>query len=429
MENIASKKAQFLSNFLAKDTDVNSSLAKQEALKALENLEFPTTRDEYWKYTRVGKITSAKYSQIPSFKVSDISNYCIEGLETYRVVFVNGFLSEELSDISTNQGVSILPIAKARKENTDEIEQYFGKLSKHKTQFFSALNTVFNTNGVFVKIAKNSILEKPIHIINITNAESAAFNPRNLFVVEENAEVQIINSYETSSGSSFTNATTEIYVKEGAKVDSYILQNESDTSKQINEIDVLQESNTTYSATTITLNGGLVRNNHNIEVRGQGSETNLFGLYLTSGNQHIDNHTIVDHIEPNCESNEVYIGVMDDKSTAVFNGKVFVRSEAQKTNAYQQNKNMLLTDDASAYSKPELEIYADDVKCSHGSTTGQVDEEAIFYLRTRGVSEANARKMMICAFAHEILDNIKIEVLREMLEIQIDERFVLVESL
>ena len=422
-ENIANRKAEFLSNFLAKDTDADSSLAKQEALKALQNLEFPTTRDEYWKYTRVGKITNAKYSQSPSFNVSDISNYLIEGLETHRVVFVNGFFSEELSNISQEKGFTISPMAKARKENAAEIEPYFGRLSKHKSQFFSALNTVYNTNGVYLNIEKNSVLDKPIHIINITDAENAAFNPRSLFVIGENASVTIINSFETSSGSSFTNSISEIIVKEGAQVDSYILQNESDTSKQINEIDVVQESNTTYSATTVTLSGGLVRNNHNIEVKGQGCETNLFGLYLTSGNQHVDNHTIVDHIEPNCESNEVYIGVMDDKSTAVFNGKVFVRSEAQKTNAYQQNKNMLLTDNASAYSKPELEIYADDVKCSHGSTTGQVDEEAIFYLRTRGVSEVNARKMMIRAFAHEILDNIKIEELKVLLESRIDSRF------
>ncbi|MBL4624514.1 MAG: Fe-S cluster assembly protein SufD [Flavobacteriales bacterium] len=420
---VEDKKQIFLDNFVAKLTDTNSCVAKKEAVKALENLKFPTTRDEYWKYTRVGKITNTKYSQSPSFEINDVANYSIEGLETYQVVFVNGFFSEELSDIPTDNGVTIFPIAKARKENNEIIGDYFGQLSKHKTQFFSALNTVFNTNGAFVKITKNSIVDKPIHIINITNADSAAFNPRNLFVVEENASVTFINSFETASGSSFTNATTEIYVKEGARVDSYILQNESDTSKQINEIDVVQESNTTYSATTITLNGGLVRNNHNVEVKGQGCETNLFGLYLTSGNQHVDNHTIIDHIEPNCESNEVYIGIVDDNSTAVFNGKVFVRSKAQKTNAYQQNKNMLLTDDASAYSKPELEIYADDVKCSHGSTTGQVDEEAIFYLQTRGVSESNARKMMIRAFANEVLENVKIDALREVLETKIDERF------
>ncbi len=417
------KKQTFLANFVAKTADKDSSLAKQEALKALENLEFPTTREEYWKYTRVGKITNANYSQSPSFNVSDISRYLVEGLEAYIVVFVNGFFSEELSDISKAKGITICPIAKARKEYVDQFEQYFGGLSKHESQFFSAVNTVYNTNGVYLNIQKNSLVDKPIHMINLTDAENAAYNPRNLFVVEENAEVTIINSYETVSGSSFTNSTTEIYVKEGANVDSYILQNQSETSNQVNEIDVVQKANSTYTANTVTLNGGLVRNNYNIEVKGQGCETNLYGLYLTSGNQHIDNHTIVDHIEPNCESNEVYIGVMDDASTAVFNGKVFVRSEAQKTNAYQQNKNMLLTDNASAYSKPELEIYADDVKCSHGSTTGQVDEEAIFYLQTRGVSEVSARKMMIRAFANEILDNIKIDALRDILESKIDERF------
>ena len=417
------KKQVFLANFVAKTTDKDSSIAKQEALKALENLEFPTTRDEYWKYTRVGKITNANYSQSPSFNVSDISRHLVEGLEAYLVVFVNGFFSEELSDISQAKGITICPIAKARKEHADEFDQYFGRLSKHESQFLSAVNTVYNTNGVYLNIEKNSVVDKPIHMINLTDAANAAYNPRNLFIVEENAEVTIINSYETISGSSFTNSTTEIYVNEGATVDSYILQNQSETSKQVNEIDVVQKANSIYTANTVTLNGELVRNNYNIEVKGQGCKTNLYGLCLTSGNQHIDNHTIIDHIEPNCESNEVYIGVLDDSSTAVFNGKVFVRSEAQKTNAYQQNKNMLLTDDASAYSKPELEIYADDVKCSHGSTTGQVDEEAIFYLQTRGVSELNARKMMIRAFTNEILENIKLGALCDVLETKIDERF------
>lgn len=414
---VENKKQTFLANFTEDKNTV--SVAKQEALKALENLEFPTTREEYWKYTRVGKIVNQKYPSAPLKEVGNIDDYTIQNLPTYRAVFVNGIFSEALSNLDACEGVTISTLVDAGAE----VEQYYGNLSRHKTQFFAALNTAYTSNGVFIKLEKNVVVDQPIHILHIANADNVAINTRNLFVVAENAQATFISSFETEQGNSFTNAAAEIYVKSGAHVDSYLIQNESETSKQVNAIDVVQESDSNYSCTTLTFDGGLVRNNHNVDVKGQGCETNLFGLYLTDRDQHVDNHTIIDHIEPNCESNEFYIGVMDDKSTAVFNGKVFVRAEAQKTNAFQQNKNMLLTDDASAYSKPELEIYADDVKCSHGSTTGQVDEEAVYYLRSRGVSEANARKMMIRAFANEILENIKIDALREVMEIKIDQRF------
>jgi Fe-S cluster assembly protein SufD len=415
---VENKKQAFLANFTEDKNTVN--VAKQEALKALENLEFPTTREEYWKYTRVGKIVNQKYPSASLTQVKNVEKYSINNLDTYCAVFINGIFSEEQSNIGNCEGVTISTLAQA----ADQAKQYYGNVSRHKTQFFAALNAAYSANGIFVKVEKNTAVDKPIHVIHITNADDVAVNTRNIFVVEDNAQATFINTFDTEQGNSFTNAAAEIYVKSGAHVDSYLIQNESEASKQVNAIDVIQEANSTYSCTTLTFDGGLVRNNHNVDVKGQGCETNLFGLYLTDRDQHVDNHTIIDHIEPNCESNEFYIGVMDDKSTAVFNGKVFVRAEAQKTNAFQQNKNMLLTDNASAYSKPELEIYADDVKCSHGSTTGQVDEEAVYYLRSRGVSETNARKMMIRAFANEILENIKIDALRDTMETKIDQRFI-----
>jgi len=421
-----SAKEKFLSQFIGLEiTPENEYLLKVrgEAQEALNSLEFPTTKDEYWKYTRIGKILKGTYSQTPSFGVSDVEKFKIEGLEVNLLVFINGFFSEELSEISEKENIVIQPLAKARKSHSDIIEKYFAKYTDHNKQIFTALNTVYHTSGTFVYSKENAAIEKPIHIINITNAESAAFNPRNLFIVGKNSEVKIISSYETIRGSSFTNSVTEIILHENAHLSQYLLQNESENSSQINTTEVYQESNSNFNIHTITTNGLLVRNNLNISLEGEHIETHLSGLHLTKGKQHVDNHTFVDHRQPNCQSNELYKGIMNGKSTGVFNGKVMVRPHAQKTNAYQSNQNILLTDDASINSKPELEIYADDVKCSHGSTTGQLDEEAKFYLRSRGLSEDSATKLLLNAFAEEVLRGIKLLPLREKIEKYIEERY------
>lgn len=415
------KKQQFLSNFIgsAPKTEVTQKLA-QEALTAIDELEIPTTKDEYWKYTRVGKIINGTYSQGQLIDIASIDDFKLP-FECNNLVFVNGLFSEKLSSIKENS-VIVESFASAKTKHPELLDRYVAKYADHKTQWFTAVNTAYSTNGVFIYIEKNTSANLPIHIINITSGKGVSMNPRNLIIVDKSAEAKVINSFETIDGDSFINSVSEIVLEENSKMELVIMQNQSATSKQINTTEVYQKSNSKFSAGTFTFSGELIRNNLNISVDGQGCESNLNGLYITKDNQHVDNHTFVDHKQPNCESNELYKGILDNQSTGVFNGKVFVNSIAQQTNAFQQNQNILLSDDSNAFSKPELEIYADDVKCSHGSTTGQFDEEALFYLRSRGIGEQSARKLLVEAFAADVLQIVSSETLQEVLQQKIHEK-------
>ena len=268
------------------------------------------------------------------------------------------------------------------------------------------------------------MIEKPIHIINITNSDNLISNTRTIVKAHDNSSVKIIESFVNLQGKeSFTNNVSEFFLNPNSNVEYNKIQNKEGDSYQISTEQVYQRKDSNFTINTMTLQGTLVRNNLNIEVHGQGCETNLNGIYLGKEKNHTDNHTIVDHKEPNCNSNEVYKGILDDSSVGVFNGKVFVRQDAQKTNAFQQNNNILLTDDAVINSKPELEIYADDVKCSHGSTIGQLDDEAIFYLQARGVGKRSAINMMITAFVKDALDRVSIPALKDYIDTKIEDRF------
>jgi Fe-S cluster assembly protein SufD len=280
------------------------------------------------------------------------------------------------------------------------------------------------TDGAFIQIKANEVLETPIQIINIGTGTNTIAATRNVIVADKNSKASILISYfSENANETFTNAITELIVKENAHLSIDKLQLENNTSYQVSTEQIHQDKNSTFTINTITLNGALVRNNLNILVDGTNCESNLNGVYILKGQQHVDNHTMVDHRVPHCNSNESYKGVMYDKSTAVFNGKVFVRKDAQKTNAFQNNANVLLSNDATVNSKPELEIYADDVKCSHGSTTGQLDEEAVFYLRARGISENSARQLIVSAFMNDIIEKIESEELKEFIFTKIREEF------
>ena len=273
---------------------------------------------------------------------------------------------------------------------------------------------------------KIPLLETPIHIIHISSAnQNTIINSRNLIVVESNAQAKIVESYETvdSNAKVFNNALTEIVVEENAIVDHYKIQDEKGFGYLLSTTQAIQKKESVFSTNTFTLSGSLVRNNLTIVLDGEYIESHLNGLYLTNGNQVVDNHTLVDHQKPNCNSNELYKGIIEDKSSATFNGKIYVRKDAQKTNAFQSNKNILLSDDGTINTKPQLEIYADDVKCSHGTSTGKLDADKIFYLRARGLSEASAKKLLMHAFASEVVDTIKIAALREYVEEKISKRF------
>ncbi len=385
---------------------------RNKALADLQENRFPTTRDEYWKYTRVNRI-STKSFKTQQGKISNIENLKIADLDSHVVVFVNGFFIPEFSDLDAlkNSGVNLLS------------QGAEAKFIEYSTHIFDQLNQAFTTDGVQIHVAKNVVLEKSIEIIHIQTGNEVINNLYHSIEIERHAQAQVVMSfYSVDAQQCFTNLNTTIRVHDGAHLTLSKIQTEDNSNYHIATEQVNQDANSNFTINTITLGGELVRNNLNIRVNGQNCETNLNSAYILKENQLVDNHTVVDHRVANCVSNELYKGVIDDKATAVFNGKVFVRPDAQKINAFQSNGNVVLSNDASVNSKPELEIYADDVKCSHGSTTGQLDEKAIFYLRSRGIGEKQARELLVQAFVGDVLDKLQ-EPVRAHVDSILENRF------
>lgn len=431
MENIntatiatSEKKDNFLEVFSKLDFTAENSTFLQlrtTAQNELNELDFPTSKTEYWKYTRLGKIVNNTYTLGQPEKI-DITNFLIPNLEAHILVVVNGYYSPELSNFTDVDGVTLTSLSAAKKQGFEGLKKHFNQFTKDKKEIFLALNNAFHTDGIYLEVAKNNSVEKPYHIINISTGNNTLSQSRNLFIGNVGSKVKIIESFINVCGEkNFNNHVSEFFVAENTHLEYNKIQDKKENNFSIATEQVYQEANSNFTINTATFNGALVRNNLNIEVDASNCETNLNGLYLGKNKDHIDNHTVVDHKKPHCNSNEVYRGVLDDESTGVFNGKVFVRQDAQITNAFQQNNNILLSDNATANSKPELEIYADDVKCSHGSTTGQIDEEAIFYLQSRGISKKGALKLMINAFAKDALEKISIETLHEYIDNKIEE--------
>lgn len=411
MEVVENKVAKFMEGFTP--TTLNfSTTTRTIAENACNTLEFPTTKNERWKYTRVTKISNK------TFRTNNDKTTSVEAplKDAYTIQFVNGQLLSTASNLP--EGVTVAPISAT---NT---ERYLGTLAKADLSIFSAMNILYATDGAYIHIAAKTIVDKPIQIIHVVTGEHTIANTRNILVSERFSEVEVVQFFLSENATeSFVNNVTEVFVEENAKVSIQKMQNESEGNFHISLEHVHQASNSNFTINSITLNGGLVRNNLFIDVDGQNVETHLNGAYVLKGNQHVDNQTVVDHLQAHCESNELYKGVVDESATAVFNGKVFVRKDAQKINAYQSNGNVLLSDSASVNSKPELEIYADDVKCSHGSTTGQLDEEAIYYLRARGISEKSAKALMVTAFIGDVIDKVENEDVVEYIHQELHERF------
>ena len=383
---------------------------REKSFEILNETAFPTTKTEAWKYTRTTRISNGTF-QLVKPEINSVSDYLIEGLHGNVLVFVNGFYQAELSIIKDTKGLLVSPLTKTSQE---WINAYSNQQVQLEGEVFNALNTAFTTDGVSIEIAKNAIIEEPIQLIYVTTGTAVLSSVRNIIVANENSDATIVMGYYgEQADSNFTNVVTEIKVKQNASLSIHKIQHENNTNFHINTETVSQDRDSRFSLSTSTFSGAIVRNNVYVHVDGENAETNLYGLYLTDEKQLVDNHTVIDHKVPNCNSNELYKGVLDGQSTGVFNGKVFVREQAQKINAFQSNGNVLLSDNASMNSKPELEIYADDVKCSHGSTTGQIDEEAIFYLRARGISEKSAKSLMINGFVGEVVEQISNEIIRE----------------
>lgn len=397
-----------------------SDQLRSEADQVLATTDFPTTRTEAWKYTRVAKIknTSFKTQSVTSGKIN-IQDFLVPGISGSVLVFINGFYSKENSIIETESGIEIVALSES-KSFSDKL----GSIIPVNNSIFTALNTYYAQDGVGIKVAKKAPIKQHIQIVSITSGENRYAGIRNIILCEDSSSVHLtFNHVSIKASSCFSNVISEIHVGENAQLTINKIQQESNSNYSINYESVVQEKNSTFSINTITLNGSLVRNDLNIEVKGENCETHLNGAYILKDKQHIDNHTVVDHKVAHCQSNELYKGVIDGQATAVFNGKVFVRKDAQKINAFQSNGNILLSDNATVNSKPELEIYADDVKCSHGSTTGQLDEEAVFYLRTRGISEKSARALMVSAFIGDVLEKVANKNVQSYIENQIEQQF------
>ncbi len=393
---------------------------RKKAISKFDELDFPTTKHEDWKYTNIAPILNCEFNPAAgaSLTKKDIEAYLVPGLKVNLLVFINGKYHSSLSHIYKQQeGVVIESLAKVLKKDPELVLKYMGKYSQLDNGF-AALNTAFADEGAVIYVPDNASVENYIHIMNLTGSETenALSQPRNLIVAGMNSKLKVIESYHSLSElENLTNVVNEVVVGENSDVEIYRLQHENMNSFQVNKTQAYQQKGSTYTHYSVTLGGSIVRNDTNTVLDAENCTGNLFGLYLTEGSQHVDNHTFIDHAKPHCQSNEMYKGVLDGKSRGVFNGKVFVRIDAQKTNAYQSNKAILLTSDAVIDTKPQLEIYADDVKCSHGAAIGQLDDEAVFYLRSRGIGEEHAKSVLIRAFANDIFETLTSDELHEHL--------------
>ncbi len=397
---------------------------REQAILDFQKLGLPGRKSEEYKYSNVQPLFKEEASlvntNLPAANGFSIEQFQLPGLKENTAVLVNGVFSPAHSSLNKlPKGVIVCSLKEAFSKNEKLVEQHYSKYAQSGTDAFLALSTSFAGDGVFVYVPDNTIAEQAIHIISVvTGSTPSLIFPRNLFIIGKNSGVQIVESFAAHalSAKSICIAVTEVFVDENAKAQYYKLQEDSGSASLISATHARQERNSHFDTNTVTLSGEWIRNNLEIALEGENCETHLNGLFLTEGKQHVDNHTLVDHRKPHCQSNQLYKGILGDKSTGVFNGKIFVRPDAQKTNAYQSSRNILLSDDASINTKPQLEIYADDVKCSHGSTTGQLNEDAMFYLRSRGLSTDSARNLLLSAFANDVLETVRIKELKDHLD-------------
>ena len=390
-----SKLKQFSANFVETNLSLREEIISNSR-EIIDNLDFPTTRDEQWKYTRLTKL-----SQLSLHQTSNSQGESKAPLNNSPVIsIING----NVAAVKAIEGISITKFSEATEEKINLI----GKYVNLERNIFNSLNSLYCNDGLFIEVIENKQIKNPIQLI-LENNEQGAFCPVRIFIhAKKGSSASFLLNF-SSSTESFSLPVIEYHVGQNARLTIDKIQLESEKSFSISTDQVYQERDSYFKINTISLSGKFIRNNLNILVDGENCETHLNGAYLPQDDHVIDNHTVVDHLQPNCNSNELYKGVLNGKSIGVFNGKVFVRPNAQKINAFQSNANVLITDDASMNSKPELEIYADDVKCSHGSTTGQMDEQAIFYLRARGISEKSAKALMTQAFIGDVLNKIENE--------------------
>ena len=406
-------------------SDILSSLPsstpeRESAKAAFQQLGLPHVKTEEYKHLPITRDLEKNFNftitQTPHSPIQSIQNIEIPELDAYVVVMLNGEFSKSLSRISATD----LTIEEL-KDNHEQLS----KIADFKSDAFVAWNTAAWQHGIYIKVGDNKVIEKPIVIYNMhdaTNGEVKSFT-RNLIVVGKNSQVTVVEKFDSiGSNPNFSNIVTEAVVNENAGLNLYSIQADHGNRHQFGQTTIWQANHSRVNTYTFTLDGKFVRNNLQLLLDGEGCESHMYGLYLLHGETIADNHTVADHRKPNSFSNELYKGVLEGNAKGIFNGKIFVRPQAQKTNAFQSNRNILLSEKATINTKPQLEIWADDVKCSHGCTTGQLDEEALFYLRSRGIEKNTARAMMLYAFAAEVLENIPNEKLKTFIDGLIGER-------
>ncbi|MVT12179.1 Fe-S cluster assembly protein SufD [Chitinophaga tropicalis] len=395
--------------------------ARKLAFSRFRELGLPTLKTEEWRYTNIQRYLKDAFTlaqeEEGTVTAAQISTAGIPHLDSYRIVLVNGRLQTDLSQIPANGKVTISKISDAA--GNTQLQAWFDKHPHLQSQPFAALNAALFADGLFIEVSANASLDKPLHIIHTYTASANAFiQPRHLVLLHKSATLEIIESSLglNDTAITFVNTVTEVVLEENAELWHYNLQSTIKNSRHLSHTSTTQKADSRYHHFNFTLPAAeMTRNNLSVALTGSNTETNLHGLYLATGQQHVDNHTFVDHLVANCNSNELYKGVLLDNANGVFTGKIHVHQDAQKTNAFQQNNNLLMSEKANINSQPQLEIYADDVKCSHGFTVGRFSDEALFYLRSRGIGEEAAKSLLVNAFAFDITDQVHIPALQDFL--------------
>ncbi len=418
----------YLSEFKSREKDFAAGPSwlaeiRNAAIHRFAELGFPTTKDEEWKYTNVAPIAQVAFRPVAEGSTAPTAESlawsCFFELDCPRLVFVNGHYNPGISFLAgLAKGVIATRLSKALAASNPALEQHLARYADFENHSFAALNTALMQDGGYLEIPKGIVLDKPIYLMYVSTADGrpSLSSPRTLILAGRECQATFIEGHiGLGEGTYFSNAVTEIVADENAMVEYSKLHQESGAGSHVGRVEVQQGRNSNVSTHSFSFGGALIREDLNVVLNGEGAEAQLNGLYLTTGQQHIDHHTTLDHAQPHCSSRELYKGVLDGKSGGVFNGRVIVRKDAQKTDSKQSNKNLLLSEDAVINTKPQLEIFADDVKCTHGATIGQVDQEAIFYLRSRGFGLGEARKVLTFAFANDIIDRVKFTPLRDRL--------------
>jgi Fe-S cluster assembly protein SufD len=408
---------------------------REDAFARFCEAGFPTTREEDWRFTNVAAIARTVFRPASAAKLTEdqISAFHVRRETAATLVFVNGRFDAERSQVSgLPRGVTVASLPEQIAAHPETLERHLGRYADMQRDAFVALNTAFLADGAYVHVARGVVVEDPIYLLYLSTEEAApaVTHPRNLIVAEDASQVAVIEDYASVGGESvaFSNAVTELIAGESAVAQHYLIEREHLKAFNVSTLRIEQGRSANVASHSLLLGGGLVRNNVHPVLAGEGGECLINGLFLGTGHQHLDNYMHVEHASPHCGSRQFYNGILDEQAHGVFHGRIVVHKAAQKTDAKQTNRNLLLSDDAQIDTKPQLEIYADDVKCTHGATIGQIEENALFYLQSRGISEAEARKLLLLAFAEECVERMQSAAARELIEGLIRQHLLFMEN-